>query len=226
MQVEQAIYPLNVTAATLVIQLLLAGLLVTASLWMVGGRTTPGRDFLIGSFRWALLERAPVILFVATIVTMGVLLDSEEFNAMWSPMLGGAGVPPISAARATAVVFFFDMLLVGYLVAISGGSANSPFLSALFMMPALAIFLRASPTVFLLLAFTALTLYVILFFVPNRSLTLGTEQLDRSRSATAFVNIACLVLSMFTGYITRPASIDQLQPLAVKTTQGAPASDH
>lgn len=100
-------------------------------------------------------------------------------------------------------------------MAVGDSSRTSPFLSALFTIPALAIFLRLPPSSFLAFAGMAAVIYVLL-------LTPGMERQQPSQKPAAFMNLACLFLSIFTGYITRPVPINELAPPA---TLSAPSSE-
>ena len=203
MSPEQSIHPLNVAAATLLVQLILIALLaITTSLcrsqkWeanelrILGGRFSPGSK----------LYRSPT-LFVA-LVTFAVLLISDDLYLIWSPIFQGVGINTMSSFTAISVVFVLDLLLVGYLIFVTGGSRSSPFLPALFTIPPLAIFLRLPPSMFF--SYAALATIVYLLLLSPRS-----EDPRPGQMAGAFLSIACLLLSMFTGYITRPVPINEL----------------
>ena len=206
---EQSIQPLNVAAATLLVQLILITLLAftfslcRAQRWeatelrILGGRFAHGRQLHISP-----------ILFVA-LASFAVLLISDDLYSIWSPIFQGVGINTISAATAISVVFILDLLLVGYLVFSTGGSRASPFLSALFTIPSLAIFLRLPPSMFF--SYAAVAVVVYLLFLSPRS-----EAARPGQIAAVFMNIACLLLSLFTGYITRPVPINEL-----KASQGS-----
>ncbi len=203
MSPEQSIQPLNVAAATLLVQLILIALLaITSSLcrtqnWeasemrILGGRFSPGSK----------LYRSPT-LFVA-LATFAVLLISDDLYSIWSPIFQGVGINTMSTFTAISVVFILDLLLVGYLISVTGGSRSSPFLPALFTVPPLAIFLRLPPSMFFSYAAVATVIYLVLF-------SLRSDDPRPGQMAGAFLSIACLLLSMFTGYITRPVPINEL----------------
>lgn len=218
---EQSIQPLNVAAATLLIELLLITLLAITSSLFRGGRWEPTRMSRLGPdlpaerhTAGALLRRSPT-LFVA-LASFAALLISDELYSIWSPIFQGVGINTISAATAIGTVFFLNLFLVGYLVYATGGSRTSPFLSALFTIPALAIFLRLPPSMFITFAVVASLIYLALL-VP------GLERVQSSQSAAAFMNISCLLLSMFTGYITRPVAINDLKAAVPLASIAAPA---
>lgn len=221
---EQSIQPLNVAAATLLIELLLITILAITSSLFRGSRWEPSRSSRLGlglpgeeHIAGAALRRSPT-LFVA-LASFAALLISDELYSIWSPIFQGVGINTISAAAAIGTVFILNLFLVGYLVFATGGSRMSPFLSALFTIPALAIFLRLPPSMFITFAVVACVLYLALL-VPD------LERVQSSQSAAAFMNISCLLLSMFTGYITRPVAINDLKSMAPgpAITSPAPAS--
>jgi hypothetical protein len=91
-----------------------------------------------------------------------------------------------------------------FLIALTGGSAISPFTPMLLVIPTLSIFLRLPAT-----AFISHGVIVGLFFLTllHPQFIRGVEGVRRS---FAFMSIFCLVITLLTGYITRPVSIDQL----------------
>ncbi|MDA8447471.1 hypothetical protein [Paracidovorax valerianellae] len=219
---EQSIQPLNVAAATLLIQLLLITLLAITSSLFRGKRWEPARESRLDlglraeeHIAGMPLRRSPT-LFVA-LASFAVLLISDELYSIWSPIFQGVGINTISAAAAIGTVFILNLSLVGYLVFATGGSRSSPFLSALFTIPALAIFLRLPPSMFITYAIVACFLYLLLL-VPT------LERVQANQSAAAFMNISCLLLSMFTGYITRPVPINELKASSSKPAISVPAA--
>jgi hypothetical protein len=201
---EQSIQPLNVAAATLLVQLFLMALLAITS-WLCGRQPWDASELRILGEEFApgnRLHKSPT-LFVA-LGSFAVLLISDELYSIWSPIFQGVGINTMSAATAISVVFILDLLLVGYLISSTGGSSSSPFLPALFTIPALAIFLRLPPSMFFTYAGIAIVLYFLLLH-PR------FENVRPGQYASTFMNIACLLLSMFTGYITRPVPITELK---------------
>lgn len=200
--VEQSLRPLNIAAATLLVQLMLVTLITIASSiykrhrhgWESETRTDEN-----------LLRSTPTLLVALS--SFALLLVSEDLYSIWSPIFLFVGINTISTTAAINSVFLLDLGLVTYLMAKTGGSHTSPFQSVLFTIPALAIFLRLPPSSFILYAVLAAVVYTVLF-APN------FEPDHYKPSAGAFMTIACLALSMFTGYITRPVAIDELSPKA------------
>lgn len=204
MIVEQSIQPLNVAAATLLVQLMFMLLLsITASIYH-SQRSLPysrvSLDRIVLPSRQ--LRRSPT-LFVA-LCSFLVLLLSDDLYSIWSPLFQGVGINTFSSTTAIGIVFIVDLGLVAYLLGASGGSRSSPFLTSLFTLPALAIFLRLPPNMFFTYAAIASAIYFVLL-VP------AFDRDQPGQSAAAFMNIACLLLSMVTGYITRPVPITELK---------------
>jgi hypothetical protein len=147
-----------------------------------------------------------------------LLLISDELYSIWSPLFQGVVINTISARTAIFLVFVLNLGFVCYLVAVTGGSRTSPFLSALFTVPALAIFLRLPPSSFLTFAALAAVIYLLLF-------TPEMERQQPSQTPAAFMNLACLFLSIFTGYITRPVPINELPtPAALSAPSSGPTA--
>jgi hypothetical protein len=203
MAAEQSIQPLNVAAATLLIQLMFVAILgVTSTLYQSRRwAMSPVSAFDERLLHPSQLRRSPTTLLA--LGSFALLLISDELYSIWSPLFQGVGINTISARKAIFLVFVLNLGFVGYLVAVTGGSRTSPFLSALFTVPALAIFLRLPPSSFLTFAGMAAVIYVLL-------LTPGMERQQPSQKPAAFMNLACLFLSIFTGYITRPVPINEL----------------
>ena len=211
---EQSIQPLNVAAATLLIQLMFVGILgVTSTLyqarrWGMSPVSALDERMLPPSQ----LRRSPTTLLA--LGSFALLLISDELYSIWSPLFQGVGINTMSARTAIFLVFALNLSVVGYLIAVTGGSRNSPFLSALFTLPALAIFLRLPPSSFLTFSGMAGLIYIVL-------LAPGIERQQPSQKPAAFMNLACLFLSIFTGYITRPVPINELP---TPTTRASPPS--
>jgi hypothetical protein len=212
-QPEQSIQPLNVAAATLLVQLLLITLLaITASLYRGIKPSGASTRFLGDSIHGQVQLRRSPTLFVA-LASFAALLISDELYSIWSPIFQGVGINTISASSAIATVFVMDLFLIAYLVATSGGSQSSPFLPALFTVPALCIFLRLPPSMFVSFAVIAAVMYVMLLIQQP-------VHAQASQVPSAFMAISCLFLSMFTGYITRPVAINELpKPNPVASAQ-------
>jgi hypothetical protein len=216
MQLEQTIQPLNVAAATLLVQLLFMTLLAIASSLYDSQRpsTDAPRMLVLQSGVGLQLRKTPT-LFVA-LLSFAVLLVSDELYLIWSPIFQGVGINTISAANSIAIVFYLDFALVIYLIACSGGGSMSPFVPALFTLPALAIFLRLPPVQFFQFTVVSAVAYIFSLLLNQPEGHKSFEKTPR-QFAAAFMNIACLFLSMFTGYITRPVSIGELTPPVATT---------
>jgi hypothetical protein len=91
----------------------------------------------------------------------------------------------------------------------TGGAKGSPFTSVLFLIPALAIFLREPPKHFLGYAAFIGILYV--WSLARERLDDDDPMEEATRGAVnlshGVVNVTCLAVAMLTGYITRPVSL-------------------
>lgn len=214
MSTEQSIQPLNVAAATLLVQVLLLAILGTGSrlylarLWNVPPVTSS--NFCVGPP--GALRTTPLTFL--TLVSFTLLLLTDDLYGIWSPLFQGVGISTFTSSTAILLVYLLNLWAVGYLMFKTGGSRSSPFTSVLFTIPALAIFLRMPPWAFMTIAVFSGLIYLVLL----------APQLSRAQSSqapTAFLNIACLVLAMLTGYVTRPVPITEMKPVA--QTNSAPS---
>lgn len=197
------IQALNVAAATLLIQLVLVLLLsITSWLYSTTIRLPGGRYLTREDQKAESIRRSPLIFVF--IISFAVLLVSDEFYGIWGPLFKGVGINTLPTISAIGFVFVIDLLLVGYLIAITGGSRHSPFTSTLFTIPSLAIFLRLPPDMFFTYAVIASIVYLVLMFIESKPY-------GGSGVPSAFMNISCLFLAMLIGYITRPVPINQLK---------------
>lgn len=224
MQPEQSIQPINVAGATLLVQVLLVSILGTGGR-IFQARWAPGQDRLDRLDRLSLDEFPPLPLRTTPLTflalsTFTLLLLSEDLYAVWSPLFQGLGISTIKTSTAILMVYVLNLWAIAYLMLRTGGSASSPFLTALFTVPALAIFLRMPPWAFITIAVLAAVIYLAL-------LAPGIGRKQPSQAPAAFMNIACLVLALLTGYVTRPVPINELTaPKQMQQLSGpvAPAS--
>lgn len=205
----ESVQPLNVAGAMLLVQIILLALMaVTVSLC---DRSTSGRmDDSLGWRDRGTGARSPSLawlVLVLALISITVLVCSADVSKLWGPLFDGVGINVISTAGAMNTVFGVDIVFVAILMAYTGRSADSPFTGCLFTLPALAIFLRATPWAFLTFAVISGLLYLALSAEVDSDLATKKRSLA---GASRFMNIACLALSMLTGYITRPVPIDQL----------------
>lgn len=199
----QSVQPLNVIGVTLLFQILFVAMLGIAKLLSAAGeeQMRPQKNKEIAA------------ILITTLVSITALLLTNEFYAILQPMFNGATINSFTTSAALLIVFLLDIFLVGYLIISTGGSSNSPFTTALFTLPAIAIFLRMSPNQFMFLtALTAILYLVFLLPIYSMQTQFQRQAFRGGQKATAFINIACLVLSMVTGYITRPTPVNELQP--------------
>ena len=144
----------------------------------------------------------PSLVFGFALITLACLAFSQDFILLSKAAFGDVEFPALSRNNAFLVVFFLDIVGAGFLMGITGGAKDSPFSSVLFALPALAIFLRETPTRFFI--YTALA--VILFLLFPRPNTAGSAVWENPRHVLAFqvVTLGCLALSSLLGYATRP----------------------
>lgn len=214
---QQSIQPLNIAAATLLFQLLFIAIVAIAT-----SLSEPRKSY--AAERDERISKMPIL--ITALIGFATLLISEDFYSIWRPIFGSGSINTISANLSIVATFVCDTLLVIYLIACTGGSRSSPFVGMLFMLPALAIFLRLPPVQFIALAVLSSIAYLALLTQQtgsdNDSPPFGRLFRKPGISAVAFINIACLCLSIFTGYITRPTAITELSSAAPEPTLNAP----
>jgi hypothetical protein len=140
-------------------------------------------------------------LIAFSLITIGLLLVSEEFSTTWAPRFGSSLVPGISWRTSLLLVFCLNIACVGILTGATGGSAASPFAPLFFLMPPLALFLRSPLSHVLIYSFLAATFFTITLRHTPRDLGVSDT---RWRASSWFVAISCFALATFLGYITRP----------------------
>jgi uncharacterized membrane protein YesL len=204
MGVEQSIQPINVAAATLFIQLIFIALVAATSALTKVTEEEYHRNYIFMSRYMNLnnFRKTPTLL--VALVTIAILLISDDLYSVWSPMFSGVGINTIPTEKAIGIVFIMDLGLTGWLMYATGGSRDSPFTPAIFTLPALAIFLRLPTSMFLTYAAITAVIYVFLHIFPRYN------NISLSKISVIFMSISCLFLSMLTGYITRPLPISDL----------------
>ena len=139
------------------------------------------------------------ILFFC-LLTIGVLLMSDEFSKLWRPVFRDPVFPSIPWRVAILVMFIFDILCVTILVWNTGGSRDSAFSPLFFLLPTLAILLR-EPLI-------QLILYMVVTIISFTVLLVWAEPIGSSRDIpkhiTAYwiVSITCFILTITVGYLT------------------------
>ncbi|HDR9510436.1 TPA: hypothetical protein QDC03_005602 [Burkholderia cepacia] len=179
--------PLNIAGGTIVVQIALIMILLLG-VWLTQHRNPTTND-----------KHLPLSIIVVTLLlSLAVLVATRDFYGVWSPILGDLVFPTVSDSGGLVVSFCIDLIAVTLLLLYTGGAKESPFTSVLFLIPALAIFLREPPWHFFGYAGYAAVVY-------SFSLKVGiTGRGSVGDSASGWVNLACLGLTMLTGYITRP----------------------
>ena len=182
--------PLNIAGGTIVVQLALIVILFLG-VWLTESRLVDKQRVNDKQFPLS-------IIVVTLLLNLTVLVETRAFYVVWSPILGDVSLPTVSDSHGLMMSFCIDLIAVTLLMLYTGGSKESPFTSVLFLIPALAIFLREPP-----LHFFAYAAYASLVYCW--SLIIGvTGRGSSGHSAHGWVNLLCLGLTMLTGYITRP----------------------
>lgn len=200
----QGLQPVNVTGAIIVVQLCL---LIIIALGIFTNFERLAKHNKQKSYG------ATIVLAVFSLMAVAM---SADFYAIWSPILGDVSLPTIARSNAFAWVFSLDIVITILLVLWSGGTMASPFTAILFLIPALAIFLRETPAKFFAYA-TFVGLYYFLTIgldmrrfsaLPrDHELSIRGGLSNSALGAHRVVNIGCLILATLTGYITRPVPL-------------------
>lgn len=144
-------------------------------------------------YRW------PAFLII-TFLTLGVLVLSRDVTGQSSPLLGGIDVGLFSPVFARSLMFTVDCFGFFAFTLMSGGLRSSPFTTALFALPALAIFLpEPFPHV------TAYTVLICTFtLLSSGGSSNRRRELPEGRLAFGIVTVAILVLTTCVAFVTRP----------------------
>jgi hypothetical protein len=198
---EPSIHPINVAGAALLVQFLLL-LILGVGIHLYQESPRPN---IVGGKQ----DRRRGVLVPLMFLTFALLLFTEDFNALWSPLFPGVMLGTITTVLALFTAYVLNLLAIGYLIFHTGGASSSPFLSALFTVPALAIFLRMPAWAFIAMAVLAVLIYGFLLSVERR-FSFVPKYESPSQTPVAFINVACLALAMLTGFVTRPVAITEL----------------
>jgi hypothetical protein len=188
--------PASITAAALVMQFCLSVIISAGAFWIRQQEKKVFRFYQdppnIGRYAW--------ILQVFALTTIGLIVFSDQFSSFWRPLSGDVSFSVFGWTKVLLTVFVLDILCSALLVHLTGGSFKSPFTPVYFILPAMAFFLREPPR-----RAVAYTLLITIFFglgflAPKRR----PEEDVSPLGAYAFVSLACLILSVVIGYLTRP----------------------
>jgi len=140
-------------------------------------------------------------VFGFALLTIGILVFTEDVLLFSKPVFGDLDFPSISKSTAFALVFSLNLVGAAALIIGTGGARESPFGALLFILPALAIFLRETPGRFISYTIAAAILFLI---VQYDEVAHDYKENTNYRKAFAWVTLLCLALSTLVGYATRP----------------------
>jgi hypothetical protein len=187
--------PVSLATAFVLTQLLLLALVFLGAFLLKSGELRP-----------TVYQRMPALNLYGlvagfTLLTLALLVFSEDMLSISRPVFGDLQFPSISKSHAFLIVFLADLFGAAILIRLTGGSLISPFSPILFVLPALAIFLREPPGRFL--TYAGLTAYF--FIQAGWGLTHSYIQNNRMYRLTFYVvTLGCLAISTMVGYVTRP----------------------
>ena len=192
--------PVNITGAAVLAQFLLVVVIsaTTAVLW--------GAEEFVPFYRQQ--RRPGSVSYVAWIIlafalaSLGVLVFSDAFSEIWRPILGLQTNSVIPWSFALFLALSLDIVWVAVLVRATGGSRNSVFTSAYFLVPIFAILLREPPKRLLVYFLAVSVAFTITLPQPP-----AEQRLQRARGDTLaywLLSIACFGIATMIGYLTRP----------------------
>jgi len=188
--------PANIIAAALVMQFCLSAILTVGTVW-IRRQESNQFQFYIDSPD---IGRYASILLVFALITIGLLVFSDQFSDLWRPMSGAVNFSIIRWSHALFIVFTLNIICTAVLVYLSGGSYRSPFTPVFFILPAMAFFLRESMHRVVFYSAAIGLVFLVTIGTPDRD----PEHQIVPTGAYLFVSLACLALSVVIGYLTRP----------------------
>lgn len=196
------IEPINVAGATFLIQFCILAIMIIGIYMANAALGAIDTSNQIGHNNNNLAPIRLTSVLMGFLLTFPALFISESFFKIWGPLFQGIGINTISTHAAVFFVFIVNLIIVTYLIWLSGGVQNSPFTAVLFMLPALAIFLRLQSYVFIISTVYASVAYLVILYLHEQNRRI------KGKHANAVVNTLCLFLTALIGYITRPVPIN------------------
>jgi len=190
--------PRTLTTAFLFTQFVL---LVIVYIGIIALRTGEKKYSLFSDNPRLATRNLPSLVLGFGLVTLACLAFSQGFFLLSKPILSWLEISALSRADAFLGVFILDIIGAGLLVAVTGGSKESPFAAVLFTLPALSIFLRESPTRFFI--YTGLAVVLLLLFQRPRGSGRATVENPKHMLSFQLVTLGCLALISIIGYATR-----------------------
>lgn len=203
MSTEQTLSQHSIIVATILIQIVLLFILTVATLMVNATVTAIDRSNQLDYKRNRSGILSPFFIIVCLFLSITPLIFSESQNLEWSPVFENIKFS-LSNQAALLVAFMSNLIVVSILIWNTGGSEKSPFVSILFTIPSLAIFLRLDASTFIGCAVFSGFSYILLLYFNNRG------NAPSGKQPFVFVNIFCLILSIATGFFSRPTPINFL----------------
>ena len=145
-----------------------------------------------GGYGWDIL-----ILLLASVT---ILVFTDSMSASWGGLFKNTRFSGISREWALPSVFVLDLIVTTRLVAGTGGSVDSPFQPVFFLIPTLALLLYEPTINIILYSAAAGSCFLILIAIAR---PLHSSQYPTARIAYGFVSVACLILTVVIGLLTR-----------------------
>lgn len=142
------------------------------------------------------------MIFYSLISLFVLLMSSPLYNSFKSVFNFHLNID-MSPTVSVYVFLACEYILFWRVIHITGGSKDSPFTPTLFMLPPTSIFLRLQSPAILTATTVAILIYSY-YLYPGTSSENATSNHKNYRWAICWVSVACLLLTMVIGYLTRP----------------------
>jgi hypothetical protein len=139
-------------------------------------------------------------VILLAILGLGPLILSRDMTELGRSVMGGRSLALFQPATAVGIATSSNILLLAILVARTGGSRDSPFTSALLLIPTFAIFLWQS---YVAVTIDVVLVALLIIFTAGRTPTIRSEEHFEGRISFLWVVLSTLVLATFISYITR-----------------------
>lgn len=186
-----SVQTVNLTAAALVAQFFYL-LIVSVGVLLLPPDTSINRPAVE-------IPHWPIVLFLA-IFSLGPLIMSRDVWGLSTAVYGNVNLAIFNNSTAMEMMFGSDLFATFILISSTGGARESPFISALLVLPALAIFLHEP---YLRVGIYVAACALACVTTAERRPMFGDDPVAGNLSFL-FVTIASMVLATFISWVTRP----------------------
>jgi hypothetical protein len=207
----------GVTPETITITAFVTQILLMVILLMGAGIIATAKGVNIYNSRWRteeidyytvqifslLRKKIPFFIVLTFVLSIVIFIVSDAIQPTWKPLLGLNTL--CTGATAKLFMFIADIVLLSWLIYLTGGSSVSPFSPVLFLIPSLAIFLREPPN-WLLVYFIAtfISFTINMFAKKFQSINFASASNWQMRFSFWLMTLLSLTLTTYIGFLTRP----------------------